>query len=369
MQDGKGGARMFNIIARRSGKAGLPPGSPVYVGEARQEPVQITLIDYNETDFRVNGQISVEDCGKYRETQTVTWLNIDGLQDATVIDRIGKDFGLHPLVIEDILNTEQRPKLDIFEDHLFLVAKMHTYNHQSKEIEVEQISLVMGRHFVLTFQERSGDIFDPVRKRIKENLGRIRKMGSDYLAYALLDAIVDSYFNVLEFFGEDLEEIEEAVVSEPEAEIMGRIHFLKRELVYLRRSVWPLRELIGSLKREESDLVEHSTTIFLNDLYDHTIQVIDTVETYKDIVAGLIDIYLSSIINRMKEIMKVLTIFAAVFIPLTLIAGIYGMNFNNTVSPLNMPELNWRYGYLFALGLMVIVALLLLYYFKRKKWL
>jgi magnesium transporter len=246
---------------------------------------------------------------------------------------------------------------------------MHTYNHQSKEIEVEQISLILGRHFVLTFQERPGDIFDPIRKRIKENFGRIRKSGSDYLAYALLDAIVDTYFNVLEFFGDDLEEIEDEVVSQPAPAIMHRIHFLKREMVNLRRSVWPLRELIGALKREESDLLESSTTIFLNDLYDHTIQVIDTVETYKDIVAGMIDIYLSSISNRMNEIMKVLTIFAAIFIPLTFIAGVYGMNFNSAAGPLNMPELNWRYGYPFALGLMAVVALLLLYFFKRKKWL
>jgi magnesium transporter len=259
--------------------------------------------------------------------------------------------------------------MDVFDEHLFISMKMHSYNGEAGEINSEQISLVFGQNFLLTFQERPGDVFDPVRNRLRGGKGRIRKNGSDYLCHALIDSIVDNYFKVLEGIGEEIESMDEELVTNPTPETLHKIHFLKREMIFLRKSIWPLREIIGGLEREETELIKESTNIYLRDLYDHTIQVIDTVETFRDMISGMLDIYLSSISNRMNEIMKVLTIFAVIFIPLTFIAGIYGMNFDPGKSPLNMPELGWYYGYPFALGLMAVVGIAMLFYFRRKRWL
>ena len=355
-------------ISRRSEKAGLPPGTPVYVGKKRTAKVEFSLIDYDLDGFERTKLSAVEEMTLYRTTSKVSWINIEGLHESEIIEKIGGIFGLHPLVIEDILNTDQRPKMDIHDDYVFIVMKMHNLDDETGVVDVEQVSMILGNTFVLTFQERPGDIFDPVRLRIAESRGRIRRSGPDYLAYALLDAMVDSYFSILQSLGDDIEELEDELLANPTSATLSRIHFLKRNMAYLRKSVWPLRELINILKRQESELIQDSTVIYLNDLYDHTIQVIDTVETLKDILAGLLDIYLSSISNRMNEIMKVLTVFAAIFIPLTLIAGIYGMNFDPASSPLNMPELKWYFGYPFALGLMAAVGIILFIYFKRKDW-
>lgn len=355
-------------ISRRSEKAGLPPGTPVYVGKKRTEEIVFTLIDYDRDSLAQKILATVDEMASYRTTTKVSWINIEGLHQSEAIEKIGEIFGIHPLVIEDILNTDQRPKIDIYDEYVFIVMKMHTLDDESAEVEVEQVSMILGNSFVLTFQEQTGDIFDPVRLRIAENRGRIRKSGPDYLAYALLDAVVDSYFAILQSLGDELEDLEDELLANPTSATLSRIHFLKREMASLRKSVWPLRELINILKRQESEIILDSTVIYLNDLYDHTIQVIDTVETLKDILAGMLDIYLSSISNRMNEIMKVLTIFAAIFIPLTFIAGIYGMNFDPGSSPLNMPELKWYYGYPFALGLMVTIGVVLFIYFKRKDW-
>lgn len=361
--------RISKLVPRVSKKAGLPPGTPVYTGKERIEKVRITAITYDEGHIEEHEMDTIEECFQYKEKPGVAWINIDGLHDVSVIERIGKCFGLHPLIMEDIMNTHQRTKMDMFDEYIFIVMKMHSYSSTEEGIRSEQISIVLGEHFLLTFQEKSGDVFDPVRSRLRNGKGRIRTCGSDYLAYALIDAIVDSYFAVLEGVGEVTESMEEDLVTAPTPETLQKIHFLKRELLFLRKSVWPLREIISNLEREESALIKESTNIYLRDLYDHTIQIIDTVETLRDIISGMLDIYLSSVSNRMNEIMKVLTIFAAIFIPLTFIAGIYGMNFDPSKSPLNMPELGWHYGYPFALGIMAAVGIGLSIYFKRKKWL
>ena len=352
-----------------SKKAGLPPGTPVHVGERKAESVKMTVLDYTDTQCEFREVKQVEECFPYKDKTSTTWINIDGLHDVSLIEKIGVHFGIHPLIIEDILNTGQRPKIDIFEDYLFVVLKMHSYNSAARNIDTEQISLVLGKYFVLSFQEREGDIFEPLRARIINAKGRVRKAGSDYLLHSIIDSVVDNYFKVLEGIGEEIEDVEDSLIENPVPDTVKKIHSLKSESLFLRKSVWPLREVISTLEREESPLIKKATRIYMRDLYDHTIQVIDTVETYRDIIAGMLDVYLSSVSNRMNEIMKVLTIYAVIFIPLTFIAGIYGMNFNTEKSPFNMPELSWYFGYPFALGLMALIGISMLVYFRRKKWL
>jgi magnesium transporter len=306
---------------------------------------------------------TIEECFPFRDTPTVTWINIDGLHEVGIIEKIGKHFSIHPLILEDILHTGQRPKMEDFEDYIFLVVKMFYYDEKDDEIKMEQVSLLLGSNFVISFQEREGDIFDPIRERIRNHKGRIRMMKADYLGYALLDTIVDNYFIILEKIGEDIENIEEELVTRPTPETLQTIHNLKRELIVLRKSIWPLREVVNSLERGESPLINEATGVYLRDVYDHTIQVIDTIETFRDMVSGMLDIYLSSISNKMNEVMKVLTIIATIFIPLTFVAGIYGMNFEF------MPELKWHWGYFAALLVMVAVAVIMVFYFRRKRWL
>ena len=354
---------MPKSLRRKSKKAGLPPGTLIHVGEPKTERVKITVIDYDEANLQEKEIAKVDECYPFKEKPTVTWINIDGIHDVDVISKIGKNYGIHPLMLEDIVNTEQRPKIEDFEDYLFLVVKMLSFDEKQREINIEQVSLVIGPNYVLSFQEREGDVFDPVRDRIRRSKGRIRKKGADYLAYALLDAIVDGYFLILERIGDRIEELEENLISRPDVRMLQAIHYLKREMIFLRRSVWPLREVISGMSRKESSLIKESTEIFLRDVYDHTIQVIDTIETYRDMVSGMLDTYLSSISNRMNEVMKVLTIFAAIFIPLTFVAGIYGMNFAY------MPELGWKWGYFAVLAIMATIGISMLIYFRNKKWL
>jgi magnesium transporter len=352
---------MPRFIKKRSRKAGLPPGTLVHIGERKTETAQITVIDYDETQFTQEKVKKIEECFPFKDKPTVTWINIDGLHDVKVIEKLGRHFGLHPLLLEDILNTEQRPKMEDFGDYIFLVLKMLYYEDNTKQIEAEQVSLVLGPNWVITFQEREGDVFNTVRERIKK--GRFRKMGADYLAYSLVDAIVDHYFIILEEFGEEIEVTETELATNPARETLQTIHTMKKEMVFLRKSVWPLRELVSSLERSGSPLIRESTGIYLRDIYDHTIEVIDTVESFRDMISGMLDIYLSSISNRMNEVMKVLTIFAAIFIPLTFVVGIYGMNFEY------MPELRWHWGYFGVLIGMASVAGGMLVYFRRKRWL
>jgi magnesium transporter len=354
---------MPRFLRKISKKAGLPPGTLVHVGEPKTEKVKIRLTTYRDSDYEEKDVESIAECLPCKERAGVAWIDIEGIHQVDIIEKAGKTFNLHPLVLEDILNTEQRPKVDEFEDYIFVILKMLTYDDTAAQVKIEQVSLVLGADFLISFQEAQGDVFEPVRERLRKGKGRIRKMGHDYLAYALIDAVVDNYFIVLEKLGEEIESLEEELMIDPGPATVQTIHILKRELIYLRKSVWPLRELIKGLEKSESDLFQEKTTVFLRDVYDHTIQVIDTVETFRDMVSGMLDVYLSSVSNRMNEVMKVLTIMATVFIPLTFIAGIYGMNFKF------MPELEWHWGYPLVWAVMAAVFVVMLIYFKRKKWL
>ena len=350
-------------IKKHSRKAGLPPGTLVHIGERKAEQIRITVIDYDENNFQEKLVNTVEECFEFKATPTVTWINIDGLHDTAIIEKTGKHFDIHSLILEDILNTGQRPKFEDMEKYIFLVLKMLRFDGPSQTILPEQVSIVVASNYVVSFQENIGDVFDPIRERIRNEKGRIRKMGSDYLMYALLDTIVDNYFGILEKLGEKTEFLEEELVGNATENTLKQIHYLKKEMVFLRKCVWPLRELISGMERSESSLIKETIGVYLRDVYDHTIQVIDTVESLRDMVSGMLDIYLSSISNRMNSVMKVLTIIATIFIPLTFVAGIYGMNFKY------MPELEWKWGYLAALVVMVIIGICMLIYFRRKKWL
>jgi len=345
---------------RRSEKAGLAPGTLIHIGERRAERTRVRLFDYDQSKLTEKELGSVEEAFPFRDTATVTWINVDGLHETGIIEQLGGHFGLHPLVLEDIVNTEQRPKLEDFENYLYVVLKM--LYREGGEIVAEQVSLVLGQNFVLSFQEGGGDPFDPIRERLRKNKGQLRKQGPDALLYALLDAVVDNYFIVLETFGEMTDELEESVLLSPTAEVLSTIKNLKRELLFLRRGIWPLREVISGLRHTESPLIHESTRLYFQDVYDHTIQVMDNVDNSREILSDLLDIYLSSVSNRLNEVMKVLTIIATIFIPLTFVAGVYGMNFDN------MPELGWRWGYFAVLGVMTVIGLIMLAYFKRKKW-
>jgi magnesium transporter len=344
-------------------KPGLPPGTLIHVGEKKIEKIRIRVIDYDEEHMEERDLDTIDECIPYKDKPTVTWINIDGLHEVDVIEKIGINFGLHPLVLEAIVHTEQRPKMEDFEDYIFIITKMLSYDENENQLQAEQFSLVLSHNYILTFQERVGDVFEPVRERLRKGKGRIRKRPPDYLAYALIDAVVDHYFLVLEKISEKVESLEEELIAEPTPGTLQTIHHLKRELIFLRKSVWPLRELIGALERGESGLIEHATTVFLRDVYEHTIQVIDTVETLRDMVSGMLDVYLSSVSNKMNEVMKVLTIIATIFIPITFIAGVYGMNFEI------MPELKWPWAYPLVWLVMIAVGVTMLFYFKKKKWL
>jgi magnesium transporter len=353
---------MSKIRKDSSIDVGLPPGTLVHVGKKKVEKAKISIFTYNETDYKEMEATSVEKCFPYKDRPEIIWINIDGIHEVEIVEKLGKCFNLHPLTLEDILNTEQRPKMEDFEDYLFVVLRMISGNEKYK-IYSEQISIVFGSNFVISFQESETDIYEGVRKRIRSGKGRIRKMGSDYLAYALVDAIVDHYFVVLELYGERFEELaSEELVANPDPENLRSIHDLKREMIYLRRSVWPLREVVNNLTRGESNMIKDSTKIFLKDVYDHTVQIIDTIETDRDILTGMLDLYLSSISNKLNEVMKVLTIISTIFIPMTFITGIYGMNF------LFMPELGWRWAYPAVWLIMIFVAASMFLFFKRIKW-
>jgi magnesium transporter len=354
---------------KRSKQVGLPPGTLIHVGEKKSGTVRIRQIIYNETHFEEKELSSIDECPSSIGEQAVTWISIEGLHQVDIIEKIGQRLDLHPLVLEDILDTRQRPKMSDFEDYLLVFAKMLSYQEGDEYLESEQLSLILGHGYVISFQETAGDFFDVIVARLETGKDPIRRKGADYLAYALLDAVVDNYFHVLEKIGEDGLAMEEQLIAEPGPETLQQIQSFKRQLISIRKCVWPLREVIGALERGEPELIQDKTKIFLRDVYEHTIQVMDTVETYRDMASGMFDVYLSSMSHRMNEIMKVLTIFASIFIPLTLITGIYGMNFNSQKSPFNMPELSWYYGYPFALGLMVVVAVALFFFCKKKKWL
>ncbi len=347
----------------RTGKIGLPPGSLFHTGEQKVETVRLTEFRYDEDNVIEESPDPHTGSLPVPRKKDVTWLNLDGLHDIPVIERIGHAYGLHPLLLEDVLSTGGRPKFEEYDDHLFIVLKMISFNDESRRIDAEQLSIVLGDSLVLSFQERVGDVLDWVRDRIRTGRGHVRKERADYLAYALIDAVVDSYFAVLEKLGEKIDELEEELIDDPDESTLHRIHELKREMIDLRRSIWPLRELVNSLIKSVSPLISQSTRIYLRDVYDHTIQIIDTIESYRDMVSGMLDIYLSTVSNRMNSVMKVLTIIATLFIPLTFFAGVYGMNFRY------MPELELRWAYPAFWVLSIVVFVVMLIFFRRKKWL
>ena len=349
-------------IGLQSRVAGLSPGSLVHVGERKVDKVRITVLDYDAVNVFEKDVGTVEECYPFRDTSTVTWINVDGIHDADVIGRLGGHFGLHPLVLEDIMNATQRPKMEDLGEAVYIVLKMITTDAEGC-IGAEQMSLVFGSNYVLSFQERPGDIFGPVRERIRKGQGRLRKMGPDYLAYALLDAVVDEYFVVLEKLGDRVETLEDELISNPDRQTLADIHDLKTKMLFLRKGIWPLRDAVGRLERAETPLIKEGTGIYIRDVYDHLIQIIDNIETFRDMLSGILDIYLSSVSNRMNEVMKILTIIGTIFIPLTFLVGVYGMNFEF------IPEIHWHWGYFALWGVMILMGGSLVVFFKRKKWL
>jgi magnesium transporter len=359
---------MANRIRQAQTKIGLKPGALIHVGEQKAEKLSVNIIDYNESELTERSTASIQETFPFINPSTVTWINVNGLHDVTAIGAMGTHFGIHELILADIINTGHRPKLEVTDDHIFVILKMIALGSDGSDLECEHFGVVIGKSYIITFQEREGDVLDPVRERIRKSKPRGRLMGTDYLGHAVIDTTVDHYFVVLETLGERIEILEEELIQDPSPKKLESIYALKRQLTSLRKSVWPLREVLGGLERTESPLIQSSTHAYFRDLYEHVIQVIDTVETMRDSVSGLIEMYMSSVSNRMNEVMKVLTIIATIFIPLGFLAGVYGMNFDTEASPFNMPELGMRYGYpLFWLAALVVGGGLL-WYFRRKRW-
>jgi magnesium transporter len=348
---------------KRSIKAGMSPGTPVFIGEKRLDKVRIDVLEYSETAVEQRLDVSAETLMPPPSPEGITWISVKGVHDAAPITALGKAFGIHLLTLEDIVNTAQRPKIEEYADYVFIALKTMRYNDAEKLLEIEHISLIFGKNFVISFQEGDIDMFAKIRERILTAKGRVRSMHADYLAYALMDAVVDQYFLVVERIGERIEEIDERLLVEPRPTDVAEIHRIKRDILHLRRAVWPLREEVGALSKSVSALVGAETKVFLRDLYDHTIQVMEIVETSRDVLGGMHDTYLTAVSNRMNETMKILTIISTFFIPLTFIVGVYGMNFEN------MPELRWHWGYLMIWGVMVTVVLAMVWFFRSKKWL
>lgn len=354
---------MMESFSSVSKKVGLPPGSLVHIGEVHETEARITIIDYNKDTIEEQTVESIEQILQCREKDTVTWVNIEGLGNIELVGAIGELFNIHPLVLEDILNTHQRPKIEEYDDYLYCVLKGIALAEGEFKIEYEQISILILHDFVFTFKEKQDEIFEPVRRRLRSSKGHFRSQGADYLAYVILDTIVDSYFALQDSLDEIVDSIEEELLIEPGTETLVNIQAVKRELIYIRKSISPLRELLNAILRSESPLIERKTLIYFRDISDHVLRISEAIESTRDMVAGLLDIYITSISNRMNEIMKVLTVFASIFIPLTFIAGIYGMNFEY------MPELKWKWAYPVLWLAFIIIPAVLLVYFKKKKWL
>lgn len=329
----------------------------------------IVLIDYNSAQANHISNLTPEACTKYMNTDSVSWVDVKGLGSENILQRLGKVFGLHPLVLEDIVNVPQRPKVEDYPQQLVIITQMVVPKPSGAGFWLEQVSLVVGKNYILTVQEYpERDCLQPVRRRIKFNKGSIRKMKTDYLAYALWDAIIDGFFPVLEIYGEKIEDLEDEVIFNPSNQSLAKVYQIKRELLALRRAIWPQRNALNTLIRDGSSVIDPESLVFLRDCYDHTVQIIDIIETYRELASSLTDIYLSAISNKMNEVMKLLTVISSIFIPLTFIAGIYGMNFNPEVSPFNMPELAWYWGYPFCWALMLATAGSLIFYFWRQGW-
>jgi len=353
----------FKTNVKKVSKVGLAPGTLVHIGEKKVDKVRIKLVAYNSENIVEKELNNVEECLNFKDLPgTNLWINVDGLDQVEVIAKLGSYFEIHPLTLEDVLNTEQRPKMEDYESYIYTVLKIMLLDSQEKEINVDQISIIFGYNYILSFQERDVGIFNPLRERLKNPASRLRKNGVDYLAYGLIDTVVDNYFLILEHFGEEIEGLEDELIVHPEPEILKTVQKYKRDMIILRKSVWPLRELINGMQKTESEIIKDTTQIYLRDIYDHTIRVIESIEDLRDILASMMDIYLSSVSNKMNEIMKVLTVIATIFIPLTFIVGVYGMNFDN------MPELHWRWGYPAVMLSMVLIGITMFIYFRKKQW-
>ncbi|MBS3080043.1 magnesium/cobalt transporter CorA [Candidatus Pacearchaeota archaeon] len=350
------------FFPKKSGKTGKPPGTVQYLGKKRIEDVTINIATYDYLEYFEKTTKDVNEIKKYINKKKMLWINVNGVHKTEIIEKIGEIFKLHPLLLEDIANVDQRPKIEYYDDLIFVIFKIFSFNETKKTLTSEQISLIIGKNFVLSFQENDKDDFDIIRNRLKKSGNKIRKLGSDYLMYTLMDYIIDSYFIVLENIGEYIEQVEQDTIFNPSIKTQNEIYSLKRELILLRKSVWPLREVLSSLQRENNKLISKEILFFLRDIYDHTIQIIDTVETFRDMLSGMLDLYLSNVSNKMNEVMKILTVIATIFIPLTFIVGIYGMNFRY------MPELEIWWFYPSLWGVMVGVALLMFFAFKKKGW-
>lgn len=349
---------------KRSVKSGLPPGTLVHIGDGSDEAVQISVISYTSEGVEEHQFQQIDQYLQHKfNSSAVLWVNVEGVHDVELIRALGEKHTFHPLVLEDVVNTVQRPKIEDYGDYLFIVLKM-LRPVAGGDFSSEQLSIILGQDYLFTFQEGiNSDAFDPVRQRIRNSKGKIRGMGADYLAYALIDAIVDGYFSILEEVGERIVDIEEELALTPDQKSLQRINSMKKEIIFLRKAVWPLREAISFLERGDSKLLQDATRIYFRDVYDHTVQVIDTVETYRDLLSGMLDLYLSSISNRTNEVMKFLTVIGTIFMPLTFLVGVYGMNFKN------LPELGWKNGYFALWGVMLALALLMVAYFRKKHWL
>jgi magnesium transporter len=351
----------MKLVQKRSKKTGLPPGTLVHIGERKSETVTITT-------FRYTGTVCEEQHLEQPDRLTppaddaVLWINVGGVHKVEVVEALGKQFSLHPLLLEDIANTDQRPKLDDYETYVFLVMKMLSLTDR-QEIAVEQVSLVLGRNYVLSFQENGTDVFQPIRERLRGGKGRLRQASADYLLYALVDAIVDQYFAVLELSGEKIEALQHKVVADPKPDTLKDIHALKSQLLFLRRAVWPLRDVMNNLSRSDCQFLKQPTKVFFRDVHDHVVQIVDTIETLREMVSASLDIYLSSVSYRLNAVMRVLTVITTIFMPLSFIASIYGMNFEH------MPELKYEWGYPVVLAVMAAVGISMLVVFRNKRWL
>ena len=360
----KGSQRQHHgrLIRKRGKKVGAAPGTLIHIGAINTGDTRISRILYSPTNLEEATLTQATECAPPAAQSGLAWFNIDGLHHAEVIKELGGIFTLHPLIMEDILNTDHRPKIEVHDDYLYIVLKMLQFRDDSRSITIEQISLIIGDNYVLSFQERAGDVFDGVRERLRTGR-RIRQMGADYLAYALIDAIVDNYFLILEKLGDAIEDLEQELIDNPTPATLHTIHHFKREMLLLRKAVWPLREVLSSLSRDEDVVSNSEIRLFLRDVYDHSIHIMDNIDTLRDMLTGLLDLYVSSVSQRMNEIMKVLTIFASIFMPLTFIAGVYGMNFEY------MPELAVPWAYPLVLLIMLGVSGGLILFFKWRNWL
>lgn len=355
---------MFSEVRKRAKKTGQPPGTPIYTGTQHEITPKIRVITYSQNECKETSGGTLEECLPDQLDNGVTWVDVQGLHNTPIIEKISERFNLHPLTTEDILNIEQRPKVDEFEKYLFITLKVLNWNKKKSTFVIKQLSLILGKNFVLSFHETHTNIFDAVRERLcSQKNQRMRQQGGDYLVYRLIDAVVDEYFLVLEALGDLIGDVEEEIIASPKPQNSRNIYRLKRKMLLLRKAIWPMREAISHLLDEDDELISKFTRVYLRDVYDHTVQAIDSIDTFRDMLSSMLDMYLSSLTNRMNEIMKTLTIITTIFIPITAIASIYGMNFAD------IPGLHWHYGYYTTLVVMVLIAIAMIIYFQRKKWL